>query len=146
MSESHLNKHFKSILDNHSRMQRVEPSLQNIAFPDWYITLPNCKILIEAKHIREWPKRSSTGIKFKRYTPEQKRFIFTHGRYGNGGVFILLQVDDDIMIFTWKYAYKLVGMTKLDCLRNCGFHWKRSERKWRSESFKEDLINFLSTN
>ena len=146
MSESHLNKHFASILKNHAKMQRVEPSLENIAFPDWFITLPNVKILIEAKYIRNWPKRPQTGIKFKRYTPEQKSFITKHGRFGRGGVFILLQVEDDIMIFTWHYAYKIVGMTKKQCLGSCGFHWKRSERKWRSEAFKQELIEFLSTN
>lgn len=146
MSENHLNNHFKSILNTYCKMQRVEPSFVNTSFPDWYITFPSCKILIEAKHVREWPKRATTGIKFKRYTPGQKRFIFTHGRFGRGGVFILVQVGDDIMLFTWHYAYKIVGMTKADCLKNCCFHWKRSERKWRSKQFKEELIEILTTN
>ena len=104
------------------------------------------KILIEAKHIREWPKRPQTGIKFKRYTAGQKRFLFTHGKFGNGGVFILLQVQDDIMIFTWDFAYKIEGMTKKQCLDACVFNWKRSERKWRSNIFIEDLIHVLTTN
>lgn len=145
MSESQLNKHFESILNNHCKMQRVEPSFSNISFPDWYITFSSCKILVESKHIREWPKRPSTGINFKRYTPGQKRFLYTHGKFGNGGVFILLQVQDDIMLFTWHYAYKLVGMTRQQCFDNCCFRWKRSERKWRSNIFKEELVSVLTS-
>jgi len=146
MSESQLNKHFKSILDDHTVMQRVEPSLANINFPDWYITLKTNKILVEAKHIREWPKRPQTGIRFKRYTPGQKQFIHKHGKFGKGGVFILLQVDDDILLFPWHCAYSIDGATKKKCFEDCIFSWKRSDRRFRSLEFKEELIHVLSTN
>ena len=146
MSENHLNKHFRTILSTHAAMQRVEPALANVGFPDWYITFPHCKILVEAKHIKEWPKRSRTGIKFKRFEPHQRAFIYKHGKFGNGGVFILVQVEDDILLFSHDYVYELEGSTKKQCFDNCIFHWSRSARLWRSKQFKEKLVEILFTN
>src|SRR4030042_3263272 len=140
MSESKLNDHSKPVLNSHAKMQRVEPALANVNFPDWYITLTSAKVLIEAKYLRKWPSRSQTGIKFKRFTPGQKQFIYTHGRFGKGGIFVLLQVDDDIMLFPWHYVYKLEDTTKKQCFDNCIFKWSRGDRLWRSLQFKEELI------
>lgn len=58
---------------------------------------------IELKRLLAWPKRSTTPVRLPHYSNEQVNFLERWGRAG-AGAFLLAQVDEDFMLFSWRDA------------------------------------------
>jgi len=144
MSEKKLNDYLKEILKGKWEAQRLESPLTSSGIPDWVYSLPSAMGFIEVKFLKAWPKREATGIKIDHFTSAQKRFLYCHGKMRGKGAFLLLQIGDDIMLFPWHTVYKIVGKTQSQLRKIHVFGWKKSERKFRSDQFKQDLIRILS--
>jgi hypothetical protein len=78
-------------------------------------------IWIECKALDGWPKRAETAVKMKRYTDEQRLFLFM--RRG----FLLLRVAREYLLFDDMNAWQVVGRVNQETLRLSAMRtWKGS--------------------
>lgn len=122
-SESSLWNTVRKNMKGRWEAERVE----NPASPgtlDVYYTM-NSGIMgwVELKHVHTWPKRDSTIIRVKHFSPQQKSFLRRHGRVG-GNVKVLIQIEKDYFLFPWKSALRIGEMVKEEFFENCQAHWK----------------------
>lgn len=74
---------------------------------------------IELKILDAWPKRASTKVTIRCFTPQQR--IWLHRRCRRGGrAFFLLKVDNDWLLFDGMTAAEQIGkLTKAEMFEHC---------------------------
>jgi len=100
--ESNLWKRVREGMKDHWEATRIECH-SALGVPDVYYTMKGSGSMgwLELKRLEEWPKRINTRIKIQHFTPQQRNFIKDHGKLG-ANVFMLLQVEEDHLLLTWK--------------------------------------------
>lgn len=80
---------------------------------------------VELKCVEKWPKREDTILRLDHFTPQQK--LFLRKRWAKGGnAFLLLQVEQDWLLFDGPTAAEVVGCsTKATLLEEARFSWHR---------------------
>lgn len=114
-------------------------------FSDYVNSCHGRHVFIEYKHVEEWPKRPDTIIKVDHFTKYQKIFLYRHGKHGNGGAFLCLQVGQDILWFNYKQAQKVGKMDKGDMIMLCCDMFKLPFYKDETEAIKQSIIEILTT-
>lgn len=76
---------------------------------------------MELKHEHNWPARSSTIVRLKRFTDEQKAFLKEKGQ-GGGNTWLLLQIENDHLLYHW-YDVHLLGT--LDVCETVELAWAK---------------------
>jgi hypothetical protein len=143
--ESKLNQHLKTLLSDYAEMSRLESPLTNQGISDWMMSFRlGPRVLVEAKHMVAWPKRPETPINLRHYTKEQQRFLYSHGK-ASGRAFTILQIEKDIMVFSWRQAYQIDRKTQGELLKSCVFKRRQDDRSHRSKYFRESLVDVLTT-
>lgn len=69
---------------------------------------------IELKYVAAWPKRPTTPLKIRHFTPEQRTFLTRRCRINRAfkrpiGAWVLLQVADDFILLAGDVAAALIG-------------------------------------
>jgi hypothetical protein len=66
---------------------------------------------IELKCIEAWPVRRATPVRIRRYTPQQRVWLYRRWRYAPGSTHLLLEVRsvDQWLLFDGDVAAKVVG-------------------------------------
>ena len=66
---------------------------------------------IELKTIPGWPVRASTIVRIRRYTPQQRVWLYRRWKYAPGTTFLLLEVRSvaQWLLFDGNVAAKIVG-------------------------------------
>lgn len=135
-SEGSLWKTVRKNMKGHWQPTRVE-NPANPGTPDIYFTMKKNSAMgwIELKHVPEWPKRETTTLKIKHFTPQQRVFIKVHGELG-ANIYVLLQVARDYFLLEWDLALKIGTLTRGDLFREA--YW------WKNRIDFRDLIFLLS--
>lgn len=84
----------------------------------------NCTLgWLELKWLRRWPKNEETVVKIDHYTPQQRIWLKRRARAG-GGVWLLLQVGREWLLFSAEYAAEHIGRdaTRENLARNALLH------------------------
>ncbi|HUV84270.1 MAG TPA: hypothetical protein VMV86_01090 [Methanosarcinales archaeon] len=95
-------------------MQRLEV-LSGVGVPDCSYSmedLPGAGF-IEIKRIVAWPKRESTIVQLKHFSPQQKAWMKLHGPFVQR-IFLLLQAEKEYMLFPWTVVDQIGGLNKVD--------------------------------
>ncbi len=92
--------------------------------PDVYLRSHAGSAWVELKYVKEWPKRPATLVRIEHFSPEQKLWLLKEGQSG-GLAWVFIQVADDYLLFDWKAAQGLGGMTKSGMLSSCVKWWKK---------------------
>jgi len=96
---------------------------------------------IEFKQEREWPKRHSTVIRLKHFTPQQKAWMQMNGPYIKK-VFLLLRISTTFMLFPWTTIKNVGSLKRVDlihlaeCQGGC----------WGSRINYDELVKLLRRN
>lgn len=115
------------------RIETIGPGVPDV----YYTTTQGTMGWIELKHIHDWPARSTTIVRLKHFTPEQRNWIRKHGKLG-ANVFLLLQVSRDYLLFNYTEAAKKVGRSIKQDLYNS------ARATWQNSINKEDLLAILN--
>jgi hypothetical protein len=113
----------KRVMDNLKKegmvFQRHE-DLYSVGVPDISYSHPEVpgSGWIEAKSVKEWPKRSTTTLKMKHFTPQQSAWIYRHGSV-NKRTWLLLEVERDVFLVPW---YQVLPIRKGEWTRADFFH------------------------
>jgi hypothetical protein len=104
-----LQKGFKS---KRILVQRLEV-LSGVGVPDCSYSMENLPGagFIEIKRIIEWPKKDSTIIHLKHFSPQQKAWMMLHGPFIQR-VFLLLQAEKEYMLFPWTVIGSIGNLNK----------------------------------
>ena len=97
MSESQLRDHVRKGLRQRGILTTHHEDMLNSGIPDLSYTGLGVHGWIELKHAHAWPKRPGTPLRLKRYTLDQKAFLFTRGRLG-GHCWLLLRVGKEHLL------------------------------------------------
>jgi hypothetical protein len=92
-----------------------------LGVPDVMMDVVGKRILIELKYLKSFPKRESTPIRIPCLTPHQRLYIKTSGTIGNN-VWLLVRIDKDIFLWSWKDIYDLESWDKEQWIANCKLH------------------------
>ena len=101
----------KRVMDNLKKrgmvFQRHE-DLYSVGIPDMSYEHPDCmgSGWIEAKSVKAWPKRASTTIKMKHYTPQQVAWAMKHGLM-NQRTWLLLEVDTFVFLIAYNQCRRV---------------------------------------
>lgn len=108
------------------RAQRLEDKLSE-GIPDLCYAIKGQRGLgfIELKHQHAWPKRTTTPLRLKRYTQEQRIWLRCMGAWADR-CFLLLQVDREYFIFHWPEAQKVGELTREELYECARATWKGS--------------------
>jgi hypothetical protein len=104
---------------------RIEPGTGTIpGIPDVvYAMSPTCAGWIELKYLKEFPKRASTVVKIKHYSPNQRLFLRKWGKL-TGKAFLFCQVGKEYFLFDWETAQHVGGSyTQADWRENALCVW-----------------------
>lgn len=108
--------------------KHLEDSI-NSGIPDVVAQLaPGRTRWIEVKHIKAWPKRVTTGVRLKHFSPAQIGFLMSwHGAWvllgvGSGEALLFRG-----LLFAESYAYGKLP-TRDDLIARCSFRIKYNER------------------
>lgn len=63
---------------------------------------------MELKYLDEWPKRATTVVRVEHFTNEQRSWLRAKGEAA-GDTWMLLQVEDELLLFDWQAAVERVG-------------------------------------
>jgi len=136
-SESSLWKTLYTNMKPFWEAERIENAV-GIGVPDVYATMNSGRMVwIELKHVHYWPKKETTQLKIKHYTPQQRSFIRRHGKKG-ANVYILLQVERDYFLLTWQAALRIGEMVPNDYYNSDDIAY------WKNRINYEQLIDILS--
>jgi hypothetical protein len=83
---------------------------------------------LEIKKLKAWPKRKSTIVRCKHFTPEQRNFLRRKGRHG-GKAWLFAQIERDYLLFSWRNAGALGTTNASDLVANAAAIW-RSKMDW----------------
>jgi hypothetical protein len=122
--------------------QRIESGAVGTGTPDLAYTVDGAMGWVELKHKAAWPMRETTEVKL-RFPPEQRNFIWKHGKLG-GRAWLLLQVSDDILLFNWKEAHNIGSYTRHKMMTVATKTWKA--KKFTGESLLEELKKCVKRN
>lgn len=89
--------------------------LVTVGIPDVSYGACNISGWIELKSMDAWPKRATTKVKIKHFTPEQKRWMLKRG-IASGYVWLLLRVDQEWLLLDYVSA-QWVGDYTVEQLR-----------------------------
>ena len=64
---------------------------------------------IELKHAEKWPARAATPLRLGHFTPQQRLHLRRRWHLG-GNAYLLLQVDQDWLLFDGETAAEFVGL------------------------------------
>jgi len=99
------------IMKNEWTTDAVE-NLRGQGFSDYVFSCHSRHGFIEFKHRPKWPKRPDTIVTIDHYTKWQKAFLYRHGKHGNGGAFLCLQVERDVMFYNYHASQIIGNITK----------------------------------
>ena len=136
-SESSFWRTLDKNMKEHWIAERIENSAKQ-GTPDVYFTMKATGKMgwIELKYAHKWPRRPSTPMRFKHFTPQQKNFFRRHTKYG-GRLYIMIQVQRDYFLFKGS-DYSLIGDTIRSDMEWYSLSW------WKNRIDYEDLVFFLS--
>lgn len=121
--ENNLKKYLIRIMGTRWDVQSHEDRF-SLGIPDLSYADRGVNGWIELKHVKEWPKRASTTVKWKRYTPEQVNWLNKRGKKG-GSCWILVQVGTEHFVFPFYEGRKLrAGMTEDEFHERCVQYWE----------------------
>lgn len=80
--------------------------------------------LLELKVRKEWPKRPGTPVRLTKWTKDQQAW---HKLFGSLGqyVWLLLQVEQDYLLFHWRTAVTLGALTRKEMNGLCRYEWHK---------------------
>lgn len=71
------------------------------AIPDLSYAIGRVDGWIELKTLPQWPKKDDTGVRIGHLTADQLNWLESRGAHGNGQVFVLLAVGEDMRFAHW---------------------------------------------
>ena len=74
-----------------------------VGTPDMCVLHNGVYAWVENKHLPAWPKRPATPVRVAHFSWEQKLWLLLHGEAGGLG-WLFIQVDDDYLLFDWRWA------------------------------------------
>jgi hypothetical protein len=95
----------KRVMDNLKKrgmkFQRHE-DIYSTGIPDMSYDHPECtgSGWLEAKSVKEWPKRSTTTLKISHFTAQQSSWLLSHGAV-NKRTFLLMEVGRSVFLVPW---------------------------------------------
>ena len=93
---------------------------------------------VELKYVKEWPKRESTPLRLRHFTPEQRSFLSQREKSG-GHAFLLLGVGEQVLLFGGKLAGLYVGKYPRVLLHEIALRTWDSVREINIEEFQRCL-------
>ena len=87
---------------------------------------------IELKWKAEWPKRPESVVQLEHFTPQQRLHLMRRWILG-GNAYLLLQVDQDWLLFDGATAARIVGLVPRGELEQA------ARAKWHSPNLAVDL-------
>ena len=90
---------------------------------------------IELKYLPKAPKRADAVLKIEHFTPDQRNWLTRHGKRG-GRCFLLLQVEQTYMLFSWEVVPK-IGRVSLP------EHREMARKVWDQRIDFTDLVRHL---
>jgi len=108
----------------------------SLGIPDLSYGVAGVNGWIELKQVEKYPKKSSTPIDLKHFTPSQVNWLRKRGKRA-GSCFILIQITTEYYIFSFHKARLLrAGMTKEKMEEQC-------IQKWENGIPRIQLLNVL---
>jgi hypothetical protein len=144
--EKKLIAYIDKIIGHDWEMQKIESPMTGEVIPDVFFSTTKTHGMIEFKYIYDWPKRESTKLKLRKFTKEQKAWIYKHGNMKGGGIFLILQIRNEIMVFTWETATHLMEGTRdhLHIMSQLVFDKTLLKTKEDKREIKEYLLDTLN--
>ena len=108
------------------RAQRLEDKLA-LGIPDVCYAIKGQRGLgfVELKYQKAWPKRPTTPLRLKRYTQEQRLWLWHFGTWAEK-CFLLLQVEREYFLFDWGAAQDVGELTREELHDTAMRVWFRS--------------------
>lgn len=128
MKEKDLYKKLRKALTNDRIiLQRIESPMTASGIPDLCYSYAGVNGFIELKYMKQWPKRSDTRVRIPHFSKAQKLWLYRHFEFGNRA-FLLIQIEDDYLLFKGKESFLLEDYTKDQFLRYATWHSKELDR------------------
>ena len=103
-------------------------SVENPAFPG----TPDVNYIegwVELKWLRAWPADANTPVRLEHYT-QQQRVWATRRRHRGGRCFLLLQVQDEYLLFDGRTAAEVLGHSTREALEEHAIQVWKGGMKW----------------
>lgn len=91
---------------------------------------------MELKYLPAAPKKDSTVMQVRHFTPEQRNWITRHGRR-TGLVFVFMRIASTFMLFDWSKARE-IGTVTFDG------HKKMAVKMWESAVDWDEFADLIS--
>jgi len=145
MSEKRLIQKFNLVMRPEWVSYQIESPSTARGFPDRYFAVEGRHGLIEFKYLPRWPSRPHTIVKIEHYTAQQKAFINICGSKAGGGVFLVIQIGADVLIFDWEGAQRVGRMKRYQMDRVCIFRFNTSRfsRPVLREGLRMEILKVL---
>jgi hypothetical protein len=121
--EKEFVKYIHSLLRGNWITHSVENSVLCVkaGFPDYVYSCNGRHGFIEFKYKKQWPARADTIVRLPHFTSVQKKFLYYHGRRGDGRCFLFLQIDSDVLIFDHTRVQKIGNLITSEMIENAIF-------------------------
>ena len=78
---------------------------------------------IELKYLPDFPRRSTTPVRFRNFTDEQRDWLTQRGRYG-GYCWMLAQINRDYLLFDHTVIESVGAVPKKELIGMAVGHWE----------------------
>ena len=117
--------------------QRIESHSTNAGIPDLVFADGKKVGFIELKFLKDWPKRETTPVRIRTFTPYQRSFLTKWSKFGSGTCFLLLRVGKkEFLVFD-----TFVGIGELTKQEMIEKAWLYFEHGFDEKLFCEELWN-----
>lgn len=81
--------------------------------PDVWLRTEAFGAWLELKYSKAWPKRSTTLVRLRHFSTDQRRWLVREGAAG-GHAGVLWQIDNEYLLFGWWHAPQLGQCTRAE--------------------------------
>jgi hypothetical protein len=114
--------------------QRHEDKIST-GIPDVSFGLQGVNGWLELKHVKKYPKKSTTAVRIKHFTSDQKNWLKRRQKFG-GNCWVLIAIETDIYLFRALNLQEIgISLSKDGLRRECFSHHVKGSpffRNWFS--------------
>lgn len=103
-----------------------------------FATISGAHGWMELKKIDSWPRRDTTLVRIAHFTEDQRHWLDEKGKAG-GNTWILVQVDDYLLLYSWRHAFDLGNWTREEMFSHAVWSGVGRKIDWSQLDFVLDV-------